>query len=64
MKIYAWRLRIIKHDFTREEIVRVAKTEWGAKKMAMLRPKAQSVEILETYTREQYHRVFGYRRLR
>lgn len=64
MKIYAWRLRITRQDFTIEEIVRVAKTEWGAKKMAMLRPNAQSVEILETYTRDQYHRVFGYRRLR
>lgn len=63
-KIVAWRMRITKCDYTTEVIVRVAKTEWGAKKMAMFRPKAQSVEILDTYTREQYHRVFGYRRIK
>ena len=61
---YAWMMAVTKHDLSTEEIVRVAKTERRARRLAMLRPLALSVEIISTFTEKEYRALYGTRRVR
>lgn len=65
-KPHAYRLEIKLTDgslagitYTTETVVYVARSEKEAIKKALLRPRAKEATVLETFTKEEYHRCFG-----
>lgn len=58
-KPYAYEIRIRRSNGTEEDIVRVARSEGEAKRKGLMRPLAESAEIIGTMSREQYVRAYG-----
>jgi ParB family chromosome partitioning protein len=61
---YAWEMVLHKYDGTTKTVVRVAPSEAAAKRKGLLVAKVDRVEVVGTWTRDEYRRVYGSRSIR